>query len=255
MTCPFGYYGSVAATLLTDNTCQVCTSGCTSCTALGLTKCTSCGTSGSTTYYLGINSTICYASTCPKGQYVDDTNSPNACVACHFSCGKCSVSEMNCTFCTQYGLDLLYLLSNVCWRTCPDGYYAKNASSPSLSNTCEPCTSGCEKCTNTGLTRCLSCTNDLSGVPYYLAINSTVCGTTCPNGQYLNPAVVPFICLSCDINCARCNGISTNCTFCWYINSITPVYLTNISSTLAKCATTCPSGYWPYLSPSISISH
>lgn len=59
----------------------------------------------------------------------------------------------------------------------------------------------------------------------------------------------------CDINCARCSGISTNCTFCWYINSITPVFLTNTTSTLAKCATSCPDGYWASLSSVSSISN
>ena len=61
--------------------------------------------------------------------------------------------------------------------------------------------------------------------------------------------------MACDIDCARCNGISSNCTFCWYINTITPVYLTNTSTFLWKCATTCPNGYWAYLSPISSVSH
>ena len=153
-TCPAKYFGLPNTSATTDNTCQPCTSGCATCFALGLNKCNSCESVATDNYYLGINSTTCYLSTCPSGQFIDDTNSPNVCVACHYSCAKCSVSYLNCTFCTQYGLDLLYLLNNICYRTCPDNYYAKNATSSSLSNTCELCTSGCTKCTNAGLNKC-----------------------------------------------------------------------------------------------------
>lgn len=86
-------------------------------------------------------------------------------------------------------------------------------------------------------------------------MGTTTCGTNCPNGQFFNSAITPFVCMLCDINCARCSGISTNCTFCWYINSITPVFLTNTTSTLAKCATSCPDGYWASLSAVSSISN
>jgi hypothetical protein len=106
---------------------------------------------------------------------------------------------------------------------------------------------GCAKCTAKTLTDSTKCNDDGLGNSYYLAVNSTNCSTTCPNGQFLNPSILPYVCMSCDINCARCSGISTNCTFCWYINSVIPVYLSN-TTTYWRCVTSCPDGYWPYLS-------
>lgn len=162
----------------------------------------------------------------------------------------------NCTFCKAlYTVNKLYLLNNECLLECPDGYYKLTQSSASISNTCEQCIDGCSKCTAYSYFKCTECTTDINNNNYYLAVNSTNCSQTCPEGQYFNQTLHPFQCKSCDVNCYKCSNVSTNCTFCWYINSITPVYLINITMDFWKCNLTCPDGYWPYTSPALTGSH
>lgn len=159
-----------------------------------------------------MNSTTC-GQTCPHGQYIDDTNSPHICLSCDISCARCTTTSTTCTFCTNIlNIMTVYLEAGECLKTCPDGQYPFISNSATVTNECIDCTLGCTKCTALGLTYCSACGDD--GVDdYYLAINSTTCGKTCPNGQFLG-TVASHLCIACDISCQTCTVNSTNCGTC-----------------------------------------
>ena len=74
----------------------------------------------------------------------------HVCAACNISCSTCFNTVNNCTTCATS----LYFLTNVCYSTCPVGYYGSGIS-------CLTCNSKCTACSTTATT-CSACTT--SGV-------------------------------------------------------------------------------------------
>ena len=73
----------------------------------------------------------------------------------------------------------------------------------------------CSSCESYTLTSCFSCQDvDNSGTitKYYKYIGATICGITCPLGQYIDDINSPNQCLMCDSNCVGCYLNSLNCT-------------------------------------------
>ena len=145
-------------------------------------------------------------------------------------CLTCSGSAKNCLSCgfSAYGFHL-YLYNNTCLLNCPNGFWAN-----SVGNTCDSCTQGCLTCTGAGLTNCLTCDN-VTGTPYLKEIGATVCGTTCPDRQFIS-ASYPNECQPCASNCITCSVTADNCTNtnC----SVNFYYLNN------SCLSQCPSTYY-----------
>lgn len=77
----------------------------------------------------------------------------------------------------------------------------------------------------------------MNGTAYYLQFSTTYCIPVCPYGQY--EVLSDHTCKLCNINCATCDGQSTFCLSCSYVNTINIVYLHN-----NECITFCPTGYW-----------
>lgn len=237
--CPVVGYYSVA----TNNTCQPCAIGCKSCTSGLISSCTACQTVAGLAYYLGATDNTCYT-VCLDGQFKDNVNNPNQCLKCDATCTKCSGTATNCTFCSLLGTTAVYLSSGACLSICPDGFYASTSATPTTSNLCLPCASGCAKCTGGALTNCQVCsTVDIND--YYLDVAGTTCGLTCPGGQYASTPA-SHLCLACNTNCVQCSGTATNCTFC---SKTTGMFLYQ-----AKCYSSCPNGYYGFISSSATTS-
>jgi len=78
------------------------------------------------------------------------------------------------------------------------------------------CNPGCYICTGPTLNDCQACRDVTDSVtfvvtPYYLTIGNSICGTTCPVGQYIR-AGYPNLCQACAPQCVGCFAIATNCT-------------------------------------------
>ena len=119
------------------------------------------------------------------------------CLKCDSSCNQCSVTQTNCTSCSNSSQ---VLFNNVCVNSCGIGYFV-----PTGSSTCQPCSSPCATC-STLSTNCLSCVSS-----YFL--RNGACVTDC--GSQLYADVATASCKSCDLNsCFNCAGSPTTCTSC-----------------------------------------
>lgn len=193
-SCPVGQFAGSSATA---NQCVLCATGCASCTAGTLNDCTSCGTAAGSPYYLAVGTTTC-AVACPDGQYPDIISGTHHCLACSASCTKCSGSATACTFCKAPSGTNRFLLNGMCLMTCPQYFYGLISTNIAISNTCDACTPGCDVCTATGLNSCTVCGNDGTS-DYYLAVGTTTCGVSCPNGEFMGTGNNLHKCLSCNV--------------------------------------------------------
>lgn len=124
----------------------------------------------------------------------------------------------------------LFLYNNKCLAVCPISFWAN-----SNTNICDPCSTGCLRCTNSGLTACTQCSNDSSTI-YYLHIGATTCSSTnCPDGQYISSSV-PNYCQPCSSICVTCSVSAENCTSS---NCAQNYYFLNNS-----CLANCPDNYF-----------
>lgn len=195
-----------------------CTLPCRTCNAV-ITQCLSCYTATSlqsvvsNQKYLSQNTCLaaCNSSAFSDANFI--------CYACSSNCLTCSVTAANCTACSA---SLQYMLSNVCYSTCPSGYY------PNLpTNTCIICTNNCSTCSSAAV--CLTCITNFF-------LNGSSCLSSCPPVFYSSNQ----ICLPCSNNCTNCD--STGCLAC-----ATTFYLYT-----GLCYQACPSGV--YISGSICTS-
>ncbi len=241
-SCPSGYAQNTST-----RTCDLCYTGCLTCTNASSNGCTACTNVSGTNYYL--NGTTCLLS-CPSGSY---NNTANSCAVCTAPCSTCSLTGTNCTSCvTGYILSVntcsictapcatcsnilsnctsctagTYYLSigNTCPATCPVGYYSN-----ATTKNCDNCYLGCSACTTPLINGCTACAN-VSGTVYFL--NSSTCFTSCPSGTYNN---TPNACAPCVNPCVTCSILSTNCTSC---NSTT-----FLMQSLNTCPASCSAGY------------
>lgn len=126
----------------------------------------------------------------------------------------------------------LFYLTNVCYSTCPTGYFN---SVPASLKQCVLCDNRCTVC-NGSTTNCSSCTT--SGTyESFLTGTSCVASTSCPGGTFADTST--HTCSSCNSSCETCLNTLNNCTSC--ISGL--YYLTNI------CYSICPTGYYNSPSP------
>jgi proprotein convertase subtilisin/kexin type 5 len=155
---------------------------------------------------------------------------------CNVNCKTCVNTSTTCLSCgfSSIGANL-YLLGNQCLLNCPHSYFADINT-----NQCVSCHLGCALCFGSAITQCSKCkTENILGTitPYYLYGNDTVCATTCPSGQFINPNL-PNACISCDPGCLACSITSTNCTLS-ACNAGYYYYSANSS-----CLRNCPNNFY-----------
>lgn len=232
-----------------SNTCEICTPGCATCTLSGLNNCTSCNSNGTVDFWKDATDTVCRTA-CIAGQYQGATGTFQ-CLACDAACTQCSILSTNCTFC-KFAFPAKYLSGDICVATCPNGFYGKTDPSATVSDTCEPCAAGCAICTTALLTGCAQCSSDAFGNAFYLGVGSTTCyNNSCPNGQYIDAAASPHVCLGCSASCAKCSVTASNCTFCTGTFT-TPTFLNTTSS---SCIASCATGYYGFVANSTTITN
>jgi proprotein convertase subtilisin/kexin type 5 len=170
---------------------------------------------------------------------------------CNANCLTCIANSTNCITCpfSSSGGQLL-LSNNLCVINCPSATFANTTA-----NYCSPCHSFCSVCWGSTNFECSRCTNITIGMVtqiYYLAIGSTVCNISCPQGQYID-SNNPNYCRQCSSLCIYCLYNSHFCInnicplgYFFYNNSCMPVCLQgtfpNISSSQCQiCAVGCTS--------------
>ncbi|KAL4494134.1 hypothetical protein ABPG72_016090 [Tetrahymena utriculariae] len=210
-TCNSQYYAS-------NQVCLLCSQNFTNCFLCNASSCTQCQSS----YYLYQGTCT---SLCPQSYYQDTTTSIAKCTACQNSnCSTCQPASQNCLSC----ISTYYLNGNSCVADCGANMY------PNSSNVCTLCSSlflGCQSCSSTQCTSCISATDYLDSV-------NNSCGPTCPVGYFQSTtSSIPSIniCSTCNSNCLNCTSNSTNCISC----------KSNMYLQGNQCQSSCNQGYIP----------
>ena len=213
-TCPANQFGSIS-TPSTSDICSPCSVGCIGCTSAGYTTCTSCASDAtSSKLWLAHGTTICDVS-CPSAQYMGSGANDFQCLLCSSPCLTCTGTDTNCVTCNSP--NLLHQSSPGVWTcigSCPDGYYL-NAFNP----VCDKCPLGCANCTDGSTSGAfgISCTHCQTegSTPYFLIVGTTICNTSCPNGQYSGSGASANRCVNCVAGCATCTaGTLNSCPTC-----------------------------------------
>jgi hypothetical protein len=257
------------ATLVSNNTCQLCTSNCYTCNINSTSSCTSCPigfvlsnnaciNSTTTNSSCGTNCATCtvvnstsvcsfciegsvlnngFCVPCQAGCLVCSNSNFSSCITCIVgyysnSTGGCSSCSQNCISCTSLGCN-----------NCATGWtLASNFK-------CVPtCVSPCATCLTNAATTCQSCLfgyiNNATNIQNCL-VNVTTCNANlncmyCPYGYALvvtaSNAAINQTCVACNSNCARCT--SSNITFCTSCHS--GFYLNN-NNVCVACGVGCSS--------------
>lgn len=94
--------------------------------------------------------------------------------------------------------------------SCPPNYFGQllGLDSPNNTNICTKCHENCKTCNGTGYINCQSC-----AIGKYLGLGTSICSTTCPQGQYVD-GNVDYVCVACNIGCAICSITASNCSNC-----------------------------------------
>lgn len=238
LTCPQYFYGLVPTDITLSNFCDACTPGCDVCTAAGLTACSVCGNDGSADYYLAVGTTTC-ATICPNGQFMGSGADMHKCLICNVECATCQGTALTCLTCSS-GYNRLTLTAGgiSCVAQCPTEMYSNTTD-------CLTCPAGCSACSSGVVSggfgqQCSACKNE-SATVYMLVFGTTVCSTSCPNGQFAGTVTTSNLCLQCANGCATCTGATlNNCLTCASYSG-TSYYLVAGTTT---CATNCPSGQY-----------
>ena len=120
--------------------------------------------------------------------------------------------------------------------------------SVATANQCVTCAAGCATCTAGTTSSCTTC-GSAAAVNYYLAINTTICATTCPDGQYPDLTGGTHRCLACSPSCTKCANAATSCTFCKAPTG-TNRFLLN-----GMCLLTCPQYFYGLTNSNAAISN
>ena len=222
VVCPNAFWANSTA-----NTCDACTTGCLTCTNIGLNNCLTCGNGTGTPYLKEIGATVC-GPTCPAGQFIS-ASFPNDCQPCASNCITCAVLADNCTS-LNCSINYYYL-NNTCLTTCPNQYYPDSSL-----RQCILCTSGCALCFGSGLSSCTQCLTVGGTTDYFLqyAVPNT-CGTGCNAGEYKDTTHLK--CKPCNSACATCTS-ATVCQTCQSVNGV-GYFLSGTTCTVA-----CPSTHY-----------
>ena len=165
---------------------------------------------------------------CPSGQWAQV--STFSCQFCSSECLTCNGSATNCQSCNNItGVVYFNFNSTECLSKCYAGYYGQLTN-----NTCIACATGCSLCFGPSQSNCTQCKNDSSTV-YYLVYPSTICATSCIDGQYGIPSLNQ--CQKCDVNCYTCVTTAKQCTSCFVTKYGLRLYLQNNA-----CVQTCALG-------------
>jgi hypothetical protein len=145
----------------------------------------------------------------------------------------CNGTAANCSACTNTTAKTYYLSASslTCLLVCPAGQFINTL----FNNTCSYCAIGCAICSSSS-NYCTSCTND-GTTPYYKSVKTASCALTCPDGQYINTALVNS-CSMCNSECLLCSFTPNNCTSCTTSNN--QIYYK--SATTNTCVLSCPNG-------------
>uniref|UniRef100_A0AAY4BT87 VWFC domain-containing protein n=1 Tax=Denticeps clupeoides TaxID=299321 RepID=A0AAY4BT87_9TELE len=158
--------------------CKKCHSSCDSCQGDGPLSCTSCVAPG-----VLWPSGVC-GSRCPVGFYVDANH---VCQACDGQCLTCDMAGA-CASCRDPAKVLLF--GECQYESCAHQYYLNTTS-----RTCRECDWSCNACHGPLHTDCLQCMDGH-------VLQDDVCAQSCSKGFYQDGVR----CLSCDENCAECQG-------------------------------------------------
>jgi hypothetical protein len=154
---------------------MACFDGCATCTSSGNNSCLTCeNNSLGVNYYKSLYHTICDTS-CPDSQYIDNTNYPNVCVLCNYTCLTCNIT--NCLTCqTGFYLDVNKVN---CISSCPTSYYSNLTTKK-----CQSCDPACISCSDNTQLSCYACQNN-GTTNFYKIIGINQCASSCIiNGQY-----------------------------------------------------------------------
>ena len=217
-SCSDGFYPDTS-----NNECGECTEGCTLCYGTGLDKCTECGAHTNTSEYFKVVGEDQCTLNCPVGYYEESFDGYN-CVLCHEACASCDTSATDCQSCKNVTGNVFYNLNDLCYQTCPDGYYGVDST-----NLCSACHASCSQCFEAANDTCTACAENK-----FLQYGTTTCVDSCPDGQYENSTARK--CLPCDSNCKTCDTEAENCTSCFLVNGFY-VYLDQ-----NLCVQECPEG-------------
>lgn len=218
--CPAGtFQGTDTNSGLT--TCISCTLTCKNC-AGSATYCTSCDSG-----HLIVNQNSC--GNCPNGQYAD---SLKTCALCSPNCKACSSSFDTCDSCgfSSLGYQLFLHSDNVCYQTCPWGYFGNTNA-----KTCDSCSGTCDGCVSSS-TNCINCASS----SYFRVIGSNACTNSCGTGLYGDSTT--GLCTVCPIGCKACSESSSvvSCSECKPVAGV-KYYL---DSNDGLCKSTCPALYY-----------
>ncbi|XP_027028709.2 proprotein convertase subtilisin/kexin type 5 isoform X1 [Tachysurus fulvidraco] len=175
-------------------TCQACHHHCQSCEGPASTDCQTCALPR----YLHNNSCV---TECTLGTYSAHEEADGIelgfCMPCDHVCATCSgASSKDCLSCSP---GYLHLLSHLCVRHCPTGYY-------STGKHCEKCHESCEMCSGPEPDACMVC------VPPLLELQGTrVCVEHCPPRFYQSA----HTCRQCHTSCKSCtDNTPQSCLTC-----------------------------------------
>lgn len=226
-TCAASYYQNGL-----DFICDICDISCSNCTSTLVGYCTLCNYNQG--YVQSYSSSATCLFTCPSGQYKDTVIL--SCLPCNANCLTCDNNSTNCTTCPfSTSAGQLSLSGSQCVVNCPSKTFLNNTV-----NVCSDCNVYCSVCwgsTNQECSRCANLTTSGVTIIYYLAVGSSTCSASCPQGQFID-ASIPNYCQQCSSLCIYCLNNKNNCVnntcplgFFFYNNSCMPVC---IQGTFAK---------------------
>ncbi|XP_031426498.1 extracellular matrix protein FRAS1 [Clupea harengus] len=158
--------------------CKKCHSSCESCSGEGPLACTSCVAPG-----MLLPTGLC-GPQCPMGYYADGDR---VCRVCDSQCLTCEMAGV-CTSCRDSAKVLLF--GECQYESCAHQYYLNSST-----RTCRECDWSCNACRGPLHTDCLQC---MEGY----VLQDGVCAPGCSDGFYQDGER----CLSCDDQCAKCQG-------------------------------------------------
>ncbi|CDW83721.1 UNKNOWN [Stylonychia lemnae] len=172
-----------------------CALPCKTCSTTDISSCLSCFTDISSQVEKYYYSNKCMP-VCPSGFYAGDNQ---ICKRCDDKCLTCNQAG-KCLTCNNTGLyPNFHSGNNMCYGTCPDGYYANSQS------TCAACDQNCKTCESTPM-NCTSCNSN----GFYQYLSGNKCLSNCQAGQ----VSINFACKNCSSQCATCSSTQTQCSSC-----------------------------------------
>ncbi|CAH8465055.1 unnamed protein product [Heterobilharzia americana] len=263
--CPIGFFGNKSSSV-----CEVCAENCAQCIGPKSDECRECYHG----FRLILGRCVDRMSTdgrCKSGQYLKHSE----CVNCHPSCDKTGcVTSNQCNWCPSH---LSNFFNYTCTKSCPEGWYSGVQIKPPFYSTdvqnqmsttkqaypvhmCEPCSPGCQRCTN--FSSCEVC------LPYLKLYNGTcvlssdksatnysIIDNNINNSQVIDDRSIGLSSNQCGSTlCSTCyDGMRKSCLSClpdYYLLEITLFNALRNADLLDSlhpkfiCVHICPTGYY-----------